>query len=268
MSGDTDLIFIVILRLKKILTPDQFLGFLSKHEIAMSLYIKYCKEEDPHSLADVYKFHGRQDQLAYIQVRVACNAGEFGAKREAMRNALEMYKTSPGGQAMHKATDEEITLLLLQQSLEAKTKAQFVGSPLSATIYRTILLGDESGAAKMAKNFSVPDKRYWWIKIRALAELGAWEALEKFSRDKSSPIGYEPFAEVCLQHGNSPEAAKYAGRIKNIESKVKWLCRLGLWPEAYMAARDAKEPDLLAYIRRDCPDPRINTQIDDQLRSM
>ena len=268
MSGDTDLVFVVILRLKKLLTPSEFLGFLSKHEIAMALYIKYCKEEDPQSLADVYKFHGRLDQLAYIQARVACNATDFQARREAMRAALDLYKQSPNAQAMYKATDQEISLLLLQQGLEAKTKAQFVGSSISSTIYRTILLGDESGASKMAKSFNVPDKRYWWIKIRALGELGAWEALEKFSKDKSSPIGYEPFCDVCFQHNNIGEATKYARRIKDVESKIKWLCRLGQWPDAYMTARDAKQPELLQLVRRDCPDPRVNAQIDDQLRNM
>lgn len=268
MSGDTDLVFIVILRLKKLLTPNEFLGFLSKHEIAMALYVKYCKEEDPHALADLYKFHGRVDQLAYIQVRVACNAADPEARRTAMRNALDMYKQAGAStQFMAKAADDEFALLLLQQSLELKTKQQFVGSSLSSSIYRAILVGDESSASKMAKQFSVPDKRFWWIKIRALSELGVWDVLEKFSKDKS-PIGYEPFAEVCLAHNNIPEATKYAKRIKNNESKVKWLCRLQQWADAYMVARDTKDGDLMLLVRRDCPDPRINAQIDDQLKNM
>jgi len=33
--------------------------------------------------------------------------------------------------------------------------------------------------------------RYWWIKIHALAEIGEWMELEKFSRNKKSPIGME-----------------------------------------------------------------------------
>ena len=34
-------------------------------------------------------------------------------------------------------------------------------------------------------------RRYWWVKIRALAESGDYEELEKFSKQKKSPIGYE-----------------------------------------------------------------------------
>jgi hypothetical protein len=43
--------------------------------------------------------------------------------------------------------------------------------------------------------------RYWWIKIHALAETGEWMELEKFSRNKKSPIGMEvkfAFTEVSL----------------------------------------------------------------------
>lgn len=33
--------------------------------------------------------------------------------------------------------------------------------------------------------------RFWWVKIRGLAEVGDYEELEKFSKQKKSPIGYE-----------------------------------------------------------------------------
>lgn len=32
--------------------------------------------------------------------------------------------------------------------------------------------------------------RYWWLKLRSLAEKEEWEELEKFSKSKKSPIGY------------------------------------------------------------------------------
>ena len=33
--------------------------------------------------------------------------------------------------------------------------------------------------------------RFWWAKIRGLTHIGDYEELEKFSRQKRSPIGYE-----------------------------------------------------------------------------
>lgn len=32
--------------------------------------------------------------------------------------------------------------------------------------------------------------RFWWLKLKALAEKGDWEELEKFAKSKKSPIGY------------------------------------------------------------------------------
>ena len=36
--------------------------------------------------------------------------------------------------------------------------------------------------------------RYWWAKVRGLAAVGDYEELERFSKQKKSPIGYE----VCV----------------------------------------------------------------------
>jgi len=33
--------------------------------------------------------------------------------------------------------------------------------------------------------------RFWWVKITTLAEQEDWGELEKFSKAKKSPIGYE-----------------------------------------------------------------------------
>jgi len=32
--------------------------------------------------------------------------------------------------------------------------------------------------------------RFWWLKLKALAEKEDWEELEKFAKSKKSPIGY------------------------------------------------------------------------------
>ncbi len=33
--------------------------------------------------------------------------------------------------------------------------------------------------------------RFWWAKLRGLAHIGDYEEMERFSRQKKSPIGYE-----------------------------------------------------------------------------
>ena len=46
-------------------------------------------------------------------------------------------------------------------------------------------------ANKLKKEFKVPDKRFWWIKVKALAESRNWVELDRFAKSKKSPIGYE-----------------------------------------------------------------------------
>ena len=40
--------------------------------------------------------------------------------------------------------------------------------------------------------------RYWWIRIKALAHKRDWNELEKFSKSKKSPIGYEVCNSMLL----------------------------------------------------------------------
>ena len=42
---------------------------------------------------------------------------------------------------------------------------------------------------------------YWWAKIRGLADIPDFEELERFSKQKKSPIGYEVFL-LHVMHEN------------------------------------------------------------------
>jgi hypothetical protein len=36
----------------------------------------------------------------------------------------------------------------------------------------------------------VPDKRFWWVAVRALSTARDWATLEQFAKSKKSPIGF------------------------------------------------------------------------------
>ena len=44
---------------------------------------------------------------------------------------------------------------------------------------------------------SVYLQRFWWAKVHGLCAIGDFEELERFSRQKKSPIGYEVYI-VCM----------------------------------------------------------------------
>lgn len=71
----------------------------------------------------------------------------------------------------------------------------------------------------------VPEKRFWHIKVKALAASGQWEALRQFAAEKKSPVGYKPFAQACIAHRQPATSTKgYIDRITQLEDKCVLHC--------------------------------------------
>lgn len=117
-------------------------------------------------------------------------------------------------------------ILKLQKTLATKNNnhASINGLSIHDTIMELLRKGDVKEAEKIKNDFKVPDRRYWWMRILTLVDQHNWVELEKFSKSKKSPIGYEPFVEVCLQKDNSREARKYIARCPD-KRKVHWFMR-------------------------------------------
>jgi hypothetical protein len=59
----------------------------------------------------------------------------------------------------------------------------------------------------------VSDKRAAWLRLRGLAAGNRWEDLLTFANEKKSPIGYEPFVEVCMSRSNFSAAESYCEKV-------------------------------------------------------
>lgn len=126
--------------------------------------------------------------------------------------------------------DDARKLLKQQQTISDKYSShptQFYGLSVHDTIKQLLNIGDIKQADKLKSEYKVPDRRYWWIRIQVYADHFQWDELEKFSKSKKSPIGYEPFVEVCLKHNNITEAKKYLTKCSS-NKKIKWFIRAGL----------------------------------------
>lgn len=87
--------------------------------------------------------------------------------------------------------DEEGRLISRQDDLSRKfPTVQLKGLSLLQTL-EILLINSEKDAESLKKDFSIPDKRYWWVKIQAYAKKNAWPQLLEFGRKPTSPIGYE-----------------------------------------------------------------------------
>ncbi|XP_062569083.1 vacuolar protein sorting-associated protein 16 homolog [Saccostrea cucullata] len=122
--------------------------------------------------------------------------------------------------------EDQIKLLKYQQRLEEEMNRPFLNLSLHQMIYCLTKDNNHKVAEQLRKEFKVPERRFWWLKINALGESGDWIELEKFSRSKKAPVGMEAFVDVCSKYGNVKEALKYLVKVSP-EQKVKCLVKVG-----------------------------------------
>lgn len=160
------------------------------------------------------------------------------------------------------ACDEAKKLMKHQKVLDEKYQKRLYGLPLHETIRQLLLLGDIKYADRLKSEFKVPERRYWWLRISVLSQQFQWDELEKFAKSKKSPIGYEPFVEVCLKQHNLEQAKKYLPRCSE-ENKFNWYLKAGCLQEAASVAYEQKDMDGLWRVHGRCAaDPALLAKVD------
>ncbi|XP_060525392.1 vacuolar protein sorting-associated protein 16 homolog isoform X2 [Cylas formicarius] len=252
-SGDTDLIYMVILKLREKMPLGDFKMTIRNYPIAQSLYIIYCKEHSAQALTEI--FIQEDDFTAQAEMFIL---ESLDPKREHMKDSLlnsaaEAYKK---GRKELCATlcEESLKLLRFQRDVQDKLKLgdRLVGKSVHETCKTLLELKEPKQAEKVKNDFKIPDRRYWWLKISSLASQQKWEELDNFSKLKKSPIGYTPFIDVCLEHDRKDEAMKYLSRVSN-DLKVKYCLKIGNFEEAANIAFQLKDVQSLIYIQCKCP---------------
>lgn len=250
MSGDTDLVYMVVMHLKDNLTLGEFLMAIRHRPVALSLYIKYCKEEDRRTLVDLFYQDDQFLNSGNVYVQDSYSEKTLESKMKTLSKAQMSYQQ--GNFTFYaKATEEQIKLMEYQVKLEEKYRKSFMDLSLSDTIYQCVLLDDQKVAEQLKKEFKVPDKRFYWLKVRSLAESRNWLELDRFSKARKSLIGYEPFFEACLEFNNRIEAEKYVPRVLP-ENKVACFVKLGKFEDAAETAFAQKSEEGLDLVLGKC----------------
>jgi hypothetical protein len=175
---------------------------------------------------------------------------------EGVENPLNLDSTllivSANFKKAHRDVEAELTedhrkLMKQQKMMEEKYQKLFLGLSLHDTIRELLILGDIKAADKLKSDHKMSDKHFWWLKIQVLSQQFQWEELEKFSKAKKSPIGMEPFVEICLKQRNFVEAKKYILRCRD-DRKILWFNRAGLHEDAARLAFDLRDLNSLLNI--------------------
>ncbi|XP_070786464.1 vacuolar protein sorting-associated protein 16 homolog isoform X2 [Enoplosus armatus] len=218
-SGDTDLVYTVVSYLKNEMNRGDFFMTLRNQPIALSLYRQFCKLQEQETLRDLYNQDDDHQELANYYVTASYREKRLESRLSLLQSAVDEYNKAKNEFAV-KATEDEMRLLRVQRKLDDEKGAGLLGLSLQATMEALLALGLHKQAEQLFRDFRVPDKRYWWLKLKSLAEKEEWDELEKFSKSKKSPIGYLAFVEVCMKSNNKYEAKKYVSKVTP-EQKVK-----------------------------------------------
>jgi vacuolar protein sorting-associated protein 16 len=249
----------------KISSRDYLFDIVQKFDPIKKLFIYYCKQHDIKLLNQYYKVTQKHRAIANNILKNAFEEKDDKKHIDLIKESNKIYKERFPIDAV--LTDELLELYEIQTILSKELKDNgIIGMTVNETFYICLVnlhfKEVKKQAIRLKKNFQIPEKRYWWIKVNALSFLNDWEGLEKFSKkEKVSPIGYVPFVEACLkkkplenveggqdEDRKIEEAKKYIPLIKNPDVKVEYYVQLKMFKAAIECAMNAKSIDLLQYI--------------------
>jgi hypothetical protein len=189
-SGDSHLLFTVLHRLKNTFPENEFLSMIRSYPIPFSLYQRICKDEDADRLRQIFREEEDfvSEGSSWIEHSLKQDTKE--AMLQSLQSALSSFKKAKSDFAIA-ATEEQIKLLKLQFRLKEKNRIDCVSSSITDTLRAILVAREYKVADEFRKEFKVSDKRFWWTKIAVESSQGNWAEMEKFSRSKKSPIGYE-----------------------------------------------------------------------------
>ncbi|GAB2222949.1 hypothetical protein Droror1_Dr00017081 [Drosera rotundifolia] len=276
-SGDTDLVYMVLFHIWHKRPYLEFLGTLHARPLAQDLLIAYAQCYKHDFLKQIFTTTGQSEEVAFVLWKeswelsknpMASKGAPLHTPRlKLVEDARKLFAESKEHNFESKAAEEHAKLLRFQHELEVKTKqAIFVDSSISDTIRTCIVIGNHKDALRVKTEFKVSEKRWYWLKVFALATIGDWNGLEKFSKEKRPPIGYKPFVEACIEHDEKNEALKYIPKLSNPREKAEAYARIGMANEAAEAASQAKDSELLGRLRMSFSQNAAASSIFDALR--
>lgn len=212
-SGDSDLIFFVLLHLKKKLPLASFFRVINSRPVATSLIESTTQADDTELLKDLYYQDDRRTDGANVFLREALKQPDSKTASDKLTLAAKLLSDSKETSFELKALQEASTLLKMQEAFDRDLTEIFTGLSVNETIFKLIRLGYASRAKKMQSEFKVPEKTAWWLRLRALVSKRDWNELEEWSKTRKSPIGWEPFFTLILGAGNPKLASVFIPKV-------------------------------------------------------
>ncbi|KAJ5098698.1 hypothetical protein N7532_005699 [Penicillium argentinense] len=260
-SGDDDLVNYVLLHLKSKLPLASFFRMINSRPVASALVETAARGEDIELLKDLFYQDDRPIEGSNVLLSEALRETDLERKTEKLHLATRLLSDSkdPTVVLHQKLVSEASQLLKAQEALDKDLadRAEFVGLSLNDTIYRLFRAGYGKRAHKMQAEFKMPEKTFWWLRLRALVAKRDWGELEEIGKGKKSPIGWEPFYNEVLGAGNTKLASLFVPKCTNLQpaERIEMWVKCGMIVKAGEEAQKAKDLNALEHIRTKASGP-------------
>jgi hypothetical protein len=164
-SGDSDLIFFVLLQLKKKLPLASFFRVINVRPAATALVESSAMlEGDNTLLKDLYYQDDRRVDGAGVFIHEALQQPDARTSGDKLVLAAKLLSDSRENNFELTALKEAATLVRMQEALDRDLTDSFKGLSVNETLYKLILLGYSNKAKRIQSEFKVPEKVTWWIR--------------------------------------------------------------------------------------------------------
>ncbi|KAK4944573.1 Vacuolar protein sorting-associated protein 16 [Elasticomyces elasticus] len=255
-SGDTDLVFYVLLQLKKKLPLASFLRTISERPVAAALVESSAKQQDQDLLKDLYYQDDRPVEGSNLLLEEAMQQPQVQAVIDKLKLAARLLTDAkdPTAQLHSRALTEATQLLKMQEAFDKEitdSSGSYVGLSVNETMFRLIKSGYSKRAASVQSTFKVPEKTWWWVRLRALTAARLWGEVEEIAKNKKSPIGWEPFYNEVLGAGNTRLASSFIPKSTNLQpaERIEMWVKCGMVVKAGEEAVKAKDLNSLESLR-------------------
>ncbi|KAJ5677763.1 Vps16 N-terminal [Penicillium maclennaniae] len=272
-SGDDDLVNYVLLHMKSKLPLASFFRMINTRPMASALVETDARSQDTELLKDLYYQDDRPVEGSNVLLLEALQESDPQRKTEKLHLASRLLSDSkdPTVVLHQKLVSEASQLLKAQEALDKDLADhhEFLGLSLNETIFRLVRAGYGKRAHKMQAEFRMPEKTYWWLRLRALVAKRDWGELEELGKTKKSPIGWEAFYNEVLGAGNTKLASMFVPKCTHlpVTDRIEMWVKCGMIVKAGEEAQKAKDINTLELLRNKASGPAI-TEIERMINQL
>jgi len=241
-SGDSDLVFYVLLQLKRKLPLSSFFRVINTRPVATSLIESTAHSEDASLLKDLYYQDDRRLDGSNVFIREALLQPDTRTTIDKLNLASKLLSDAKETSTQRTYLSEAVSLLKVQDNLQREMNTPFVGLSLNATISKLIQLNHGPRAKKLSTDFKIAEKTYHHLLLRSLIASRNWAAIEDLvSKNKKSPVGWKAWFEAVVAAGNLKLAGNVLVQKCVAEGRLESGEAMRMWEACGLRVRAAEE---------------------------